>query len=102
MGRTLEGSPCLRESSRRAVSEQAAKQGYGWQEHFNTTQLSSVATMPLGSGTLAEKRTVRTAAEEAFVKVMQAHGIANAFGIICSATMPTSDFFPTAGEHNAG
>jgi sulfoacetaldehyde acetyltransferase len=35
--------------------------------------------------------------EEAFVKVLQRHGIANAFGIIGSAFMPISDLFPTAG-----
>ncbi|SLN55341.1 sulfoacetaldehyde acetyltransferase [Pseudooctadecabacter jejudonensis] len=35
--------------------------------------------------------------EEAFVKVLQAHGIDNAFGIIGSAMMPISDIFPDAG-----
>jgi sulfoacetaldehyde acetyltransferase len=48
--------------------------------------------------------------EEAFVKVLQAHGIDNAFGIIGSAMMPVSDLFPKAGitfwdcahETNAG
>ena len=35
--------------------------------------------------------------EEAFVKVLQAHGIAHAFGIIGSAMMPISDLFPKAG-----
>ena len=35
--------------------------------------------------------------EEAFVKVLQAHGIAHAFGIIGSAMMPISDLFPRAG-----
>ena len=35
--------------------------------------------------------------EEAFVKVLQMHGIANAFGIIGSAFMPISDIFPKAG-----
>ena len=35
--------------------------------------------------------------EEAFVKVLQRHGIDNAFGIIGSAMMPISDLFPTAG-----
>jgi len=35
--------------------------------------------------------------EEAFVKVMQMHGIENAFGIIGSAMMPISDLFPQAG-----
>ncbi|MEH6361296.1 MAG: sulfoacetaldehyde acetyltransferase, partial [Amylibacter sp.] len=34
---------------------------------------------------------------EAFVKVMQMHGIDNAFGIIGSAMMPISDLFPKAG-----
>ncbi|MFG1410797.1 sulfoacetaldehyde acetyltransferase [Xanthobacter sp. VTT E-85241] len=48
--------------------------------------------------------------EEAFIKVVQAHGIDEAFGIIGSAMMPVSDLFPTAGirfwdcahETNAG
>ena len=35
--------------------------------------------------------------EEAFVKVLQMHGIQNAFGIIGSAMMPISDLFPQAG-----
>jgi sulfoacetaldehyde acetyltransferase len=35
--------------------------------------------------------------EEAFVKVLQRHGIAHAFGIIGSAFMPISDLFPRAG-----
>jgi len=48
--------------------------------------------------------------EEAFIKVLQMHGIEHAFGIIGSAMMPISDLFPTAGitfwdcghEGNAG
>ena len=35
--------------------------------------------------------------EEAFVKVLQRHGIEDAFGIIGSAFMPISDLFPKAG-----
>ena len=35
--------------------------------------------------------------EEAFVKVLQMHGIEDAFGIIGSAFMPISDLFPQAG-----
>ncbi|MGN6767664.1 MAG: thiamine pyrophosphate-binding protein, partial [Rhizobiaceae bacterium] len=35
--------------------------------------------------------------EEAFVKVLQMHGIEHAFGIIGSAFMPISDLFPQAG-----
>jgi sulfoacetaldehyde acetyltransferase len=35
--------------------------------------------------------------EEAFVKVLQMHGIKHAFGIIGSAMMPISDLFPVAG-----
>ena len=34
---------------------------------------------------------------EAFVKVLQMHGIEHAFGIIGSAFMPISDIFPDAG-----
>jgi sulfoacetaldehyde acetyltransferase len=48
--------------------------------------------------------------EEAFIKVLQAHGVQHAFGIIGSAMMPVSDLFPKAGitfwdcahESNAG
>ncbi|MDP3960254.1 MAG: sulfoacetaldehyde acetyltransferase, partial [Pseudorhodobacter sp.] len=48
--------------------------------------------------------------EEAFVKVLQRHGIEHTFGIIGSAMMPISDLFPKAGitfwdcahEGNAG
>ena len=48
--------------------------------------------------------------EEAFVKVLQKHGIEHCFGIIGSAFMPISDLFPKAGitfwdvahEGNAG
>ena len=35
--------------------------------------------------------------EEAFVKVLQMHGIQHSFGIIGSAFMPVSDLFPKAG-----
>jgi sulfoacetaldehyde acetyltransferase len=35
--------------------------------------------------------------EEAFVKVLQMHGIEHSFGIIGSAFMPVSDLFPKAG-----
>ena len=35
--------------------------------------------------------------EEAFVKTLQMHGIEHAFGIIGSAFMPISDYFPKAG-----
>ena len=53
---------------------------------------------------------MRMTTEEAFIKVLQAHGIAHAFGIIGSAMMPVSDLFPKAGitfwdcahESNAG
>lgn len=40
---------------------------------------------------------MRMTTEEAFVKTLQAHGIAHAFGIIGSAFMPISDLFPQAG-----
>ncbi len=35
--------------------------------------------------------------EEAFIKVLQMHGIDSAFGIIGSALMPVTDLFPKAG-----
>ena len=40
---------------------------------------------------------VKMTTEEAFVKVLQKHGIEHAFGIIGSAFMPISDLFPKAG-----
>ncbi|MEZ5715824.1 MAG: sulfoacetaldehyde acetyltransferase [Paracoccaceae bacterium] len=40
---------------------------------------------------------MRLTTEEAFVKVLQRHGIEHAFGIIGSAFMPISDLFPKAG-----
>jgi sulfoacetaldehyde acetyltransferase len=53
---------------------------------------------------------VKMTTEEAFVKVLQMHGIEHVFGIIGSAMMPISDLFPKAGitfwdcghEGNAG
>src|SRR3954452_206020 len=40
---------------------------------------------------------MRMTTEEAFVKVLQMHGIEHVFGIIGSAFMPISDLFPAAG-----
>jgi len=40
---------------------------------------------------------MRMTTEEAFIKVLQRHGIDHAFGIIGSAMMPISDLFPEAG-----
>ncbi|MCJ2131415.1 sulfoacetaldehyde acetyltransferase [Methylobacterium sp. E-045] len=40
---------------------------------------------------------MRMTTEEAFIKVLQMHGIEHAFGIIGSAMMPVSDLFPRAG-----
>ncbi|MEM6438314.1 MAG: sulfoacetaldehyde acetyltransferase, partial [Pseudomonadota bacterium] len=40
---------------------------------------------------------MRMTTEEAFVKVLQMHGVEHAFGIIGSAFMPISDLFPKAG-----
>ncbi|WP_440652546.1 sulfoacetaldehyde acetyltransferase [Candidatus Pelagibacter sp. HIMB1542] len=40
---------------------------------------------------------IKMTTEEAFVKVLQMHGIEHAFGIIGSAFMPISDIFPDAG-----
>ncbi len=40
--------------------------------------------------------------EEAFVKVLQMHGIEHAFGIIGSAFMPISDLVPEGGHHVLG
>ena len=53
----------------------------------------------LGNHTTESERPVMTkmTTEEAFVKVLQNHGIKHAFGIIGSAMMPISDLFPKAG-----
>ncbi|MDG2237521.1 MAG: sulfoacetaldehyde acetyltransferase [Arenicellales bacterium] len=40
---------------------------------------------------------MKMSTEEAFVKVLQMHGIEHSFGIIGSAMMPISDLFPAAG-----
>ena len=40
---------------------------------------------------------MRMTTEEAFVKTLQLHGIEHVFGIIGSAFMPISDYFPQAG-----
>ena len=40
---------------------------------------------------------MRMTTEEAFVKTLQMHGIEHVFGIIGSAFMPISDYFPQAG-----
>ena len=56
------------------------------------------------------EKTMKMTTEEAFIKVLQMHGIENVFGIIGSAIMPVSDLFPKAGitfwdcghEGNAG
>ena len=40
---------------------------------------------------------IKMTTEEAFIKVLQMHGIEHAFGIIGSAMMPISDLFPAAG-----
>jgi sulfoacetaldehyde acetyltransferase len=56
------------------------------------------------------RNVMKMTTEEAFVKVLQMHGIEHAFGIIGSAFMPISDLFPKAGitfwdvahEGNAG
>lgn len=50
--------------------------------------------MPVGE---TGKTTMKMTTEEAFVKVLQMHGIEHAFGIIGSAMMPISDLFPRAG-----
>ena len=45
---------------------------------------------------------MRMTTEEAFVKVLQMHGIEHAFGIIGSAMMPVSDLFPEGRHHLLG
>jgi sulfoacetaldehyde acetyltransferase len=52
---------------------------------------------PAKLDTSARTGPIRMTTEEAFVKVLQMHGIRHAFGIIGSAMMPVSDLFPKAG-----
>jgi len=47
--------------------------------------------------TRQENQTMKMTTEEAFIKVLQMHGIEHSFGIIGSAFMPISDLFPKAG-----
>jgi hypothetical protein len=53
--------------------------------------------MSLKKNLTGGNRKMKMTTEEAFVKVLQMHGIDNAFGIIGSAMMPISDLFPKAG-----
>jgi len=55
---------------------------------------------PLAAATarhFSSGKKVKMTTEEAFVKLLQKRGIDNAFGIIGSAFMPISDWFPAAG-----
>jgi sulfoacetaldehyde acetyltransferase len=81
--------------------------GSGW-HHNETSKQEPLVTFRLaevcrtGAGrTLACQREdicpMKMTTEEAFVKVLQMHGIEHAFGIIGSAMMPISDLFPQAG-----
>ena len=62
----------------------------GWCQYY---QLSNSKNKLMTDGRSAMKMTT----EEAFVKVLQMHGIEHSFGIIGSAFMPISDLFPRAG-----
>src|SRR3546814_1575804 len=55
----------------------------------------ALAARPPGPGKGIPQMKMTT--EEAFVKVLQMHGIEHGFGIIGSAFMPISDLFPKAG-----
>jgi sulfoacetaldehyde acetyltransferase len=46
---------------------------------------------------IGDLKMAKMTTEEAFVKVLQMHGIEHSFGIIGSAFMPISDLFPKAG-----
>ena len=53
--------------------------------------------LPRWANELQGTTRMKMTTEEAFVKVLQMHGIEHAFGIIGSAMMPVSDLFPAAG-----
>jgi len=57
--------------------------------HISPSELNKSASRGAGP--------MKMTTEEAFVKVLQMHGIRHAFGIIGSAMMPVSDLFPKAG-----
>mmetsp|Transcript_1485 Transcript_1485/g.2621 ORF Transcript_1485/g.2621 Transcript_1485/m.2621 type:complete len:475 (-) Transcript_1485:18-1442(-) len=59
--------------------------------------LRSVAPRMFSS--VAPRKVEKLTTEEAFIKTLQLRGIKHAFGIIGSAMMPISDFFPQAGIH---
>jgi hypothetical protein len=58
---------------------------------------SAPGLRPYFQGGTATMSKLKMTTEEAFVKVLQMHGIEHAFGIIGSAFMPISDLFPQAG-----
>lgn len=80
--------------------------------HDRNTTIRLLATQASPSKPIhgTRKPVMRMTTEEAFVKVLQMHGIKNVFGIIGSAMMPISDWFPAAGikfwdsahEYNGG
>ncbi len=55
------------------------------------------AATPITKTNLERNLPMKMTTEEAFIKVLQRHGIEHAFGIIGSAFMPISDYFPKAG-----
>ena len=75
--------------------------------HYDLVRLCQAATRERKE---REVNAMKMTTEEAFVKVLQRHGIEHVFGIIGSAFMPISDLFPKAGitfwdvahESNAG
>ena len=75
-----------------------------WGRALRRRAVISIPRWPAGEAS------VRMTTEEAFIKVLQLHGIEHAFGIIGSAMMPVSDLFSRAGitfwdcahEANAG
>ena len=60
-------------------------------------RVTDIHAEPAGTAIEKEAVTMKMSTEEAFVKVLQMHGIEHAFGIIGSAFMPISDLFPKAG-----
>jgi sulfoacetaldehyde acetyltransferase len=81
-----------------------------WRSQAAKLALETIIPDVVSSSHEEESPMPRMTTEEAFVKVLQMHGIEHAFGIIGSAMMPVSDLFPKAGitfwdcahETNAG
>ena len=68
-----------------------------WLDPLSSSHASAFPNRLADFSTFQDDLMTKMTTEEAFVKVLQMHGIEHAFGIIGSAMMPISDLFPRAG-----